>query len=87
LKPDVIIIDQKDNVGVALHDIEAGQMVRLPDGESFAALDKIPFSHKVAITRIRRGADIVKYGEVIGQAAEDIKPGAWVHVQNLTFEE
>jgi hypothetical protein len=87
VKPNVIIINERDNVGVALEDIAEGDAVRLPGGGEFPALERIPFSHKVALGDIECGRDIIKYGEVIGQAGEDIKRGAWVHAHNLVVED
>lgn len=47
------------------------------------ALDAIPYGHKLALCGIPAGEEIVKYGEVIGVAAKDIKKGNHVHVHNL----
>jgi altronate dehydratase len=87
LNANVIVINEKDNVAVALENIDEGAAVRLPDGGGFAALENIPFSHKVALSDIPRGRDIIKYGEVTGQAGEDIKRGGWVHAHNLVIED
>jgi altronate dehydratase small subunit len=87
LQPNVIIINEKDNVGVALADIADSDVVRLPGGGEFRALERIPFSHKVALDDIDRGRNIIKYGEVVGQAGEDIKRGALVHTHNLVIED
>lgn len=86
MKPNVIIINQDDNVAVALVDIPAGSSVRLPDGEAFAALEDIPFSHKVALRDIPSGDTVRKYGEAIGCAGEDIRQGGWIHTHNLKIE-
>ncbi|MBR2337211.1 MAG: altronate dehydratase [Clostridia bacterium] len=43
----------------------------------------IPAGHKLALRDISRGEKIIKYGEVIGVAKEDIKSGEWVHVNNV----
>ena len=43
----------------------------------------IPAGHKIALRDISRGEKIIKYGEVIGVAKEDIKKGEWVHVHNV----
>lgn len=39
--------------------------------------------HKVALTDIKKGEDIIKYGYPIGHATEDIKKGDHVHTQNV----
>jgi altronate dehydratase len=86
MKPNVIIIKEQDNVAVALEDIPEGGMVTLPGGDEFTALEKIAYSHKVAIIDIRQGKTVRKYGEPIGCAATKISRGAWVHTHNLTIE-
>lgn len=39
--------------------------------------------HKYAITDIKKGENIIKYGSPIGHATEDIKRGEHVHTHNL----
>lgn len=51
--------------------------------QALSLLDSIPFGHKVAITFIQQGAEVVKYGDVIGKATQDIRAGEHVHVQNI----
>lgn len=87
LRPNALVINAADNVAVALEDIRKGALVRLPDGRELVAGADIPFSHKVALRDIARGRDVLKYGEVIGQAKEHINAGDWVHTHNLTIED
>jgi altronate dehydratase small subunit len=46
-------------------------------------MEKIRFGHKFAIRAIGRGEAIIKYGEPIGLATQDIAAGRHVHVHNL----
>lgn len=81
-----MIIDQKDNVAVAIEPIEKGGTVCYKENgedESFTALDNITIYHKLAVKDISKGEKIVKYGEHIGEAKVDIKKGEYVHVQNV----
>jgi altronate dehydratase len=87
MKANVIIINAKDNVAVALADIKKGEQAALPDGTSVEAVSDIPYSHKIALIDIAKGADIIKYGELIGEAKTSIKKGEWVHTHNLDIEE
>ncbi len=87
MKPNVIIINPTDNVAIALTDITSGDVARLPEAGEITARDDIPFSHKIALRDFARGEDIIKYGEVIGQAGEDIGRGHWIHTHNLIVEE
>ena len=43
----------------------------------------IPAGHKIAIKDVKKGEKVIKYGEIIGVAKEDIKTGDWVHVHNV----
>jgi altronate dehydratase small subunit len=87
MNPNTIIIDQKDNVAVALKDIPEGETICLPNGEEFQALTRIAFSHKVVLKDLSGGDDIIKYGEVIAQVTQDVKKGEWIHVHNLNVME
>jgi len=84
--PNVLRINARDNVAVALVDLSPGTTLDL--GESvlephFISREAIPFGHKVAIARIAKGQPVTKYGAPIGVAKEDIAPGEHVHVHNL----
>jgi hypothetical protein len=87
MKPNVIIIHKKDNVAVALKNIRQGEPVIAETQGGFRAVDDILYSHKVLLNDIACGEDIVKYGEVIGQAKVNLKKGAWVHTHNMKIEE
>lgn len=86
MKSNVIIIREHDNVAVALVDIPKGASVVLPGGDGFPALEDIPYSHKVALTDMKAGDTVIKYGEPIGRAGETIRKGGWVHAHNLNIE-
>lgn len=43
----------------------------------------IPAGHKRALTAIKKGEPIIKYGNAIGLATADIAEGEWVHTHNL----
>ncbi len=47
------------------------------------AKEAIPFCHKIALLAHVPNAAILKYGEVIGEAREEIAAGQHVHVHNL----
>ncbi len=75
---DFIIINENDNVGVALRSLSVGECA----GEVCLS-ESIPEKHKFALTPIKRGESVIKYGNKIGIAAEDIAKGAHVHSHNL----
>ncbi len=43
----------------------------------------IPAGHKYALKDIPQGEYVIKYGEIIGRASQDIKAGEWVHTHNV----
>ena len=47
----------------------------------------VPMGHKVATRAIPKGAAVVKFGQIIGYATDDIAPGAHVHVHNCAMGE
>ena len=87
MKPNVIVIHVRDTVAIALEDIQQGSSVHLPDGGSLRAQSDIPYSHKIALKDLTQGEDIIKYGEIIGQAKQAIARGEWIHTHNLVVEE
>ncbi len=44
---------------------------------------EIPAGHKYALREIPKGEYVIKYGEIIGRAKEDIRAGEWVHTHNV----
>ena len=81
-----IIINVKDNVANALVDIKKGDVVKLDIGKRYFKLlikSNIPFGHKFATKKISKGEKIIKYGEVIGKATNDIDAGEYVHIHNV----
>ena len=81
-----VIIDESDNVVVAIHELEPGADVVYPlpgGGEGrITCADPIPLFHKIARTDIKKGEKVIKYGEYIGVATRDIRCGEHVHTHN-----
>lgn len=78
----VIRINEKDNVAVAVKALRGGSTVVLQNVE-VKAIQRIPAGHKIALIDIKAGEPIVKYGYCIGFANVDIKAGEWVHTHNI----
>jgi altronate hydrolase len=73
-----------DTVAVATQTLGAG--TELVVGDLRVRLrDEIPAGHKVALEDISAGAQIRKYGQVIGVATSPIHAGDHVHAHNLAF--
>ncbi|SET38212.1 D-altronate dehydratase [Natronincola peptidivorans] len=76
-----IKIHDKDNVLVALTDLKAGETLEI-DGVVVQLRMDISKGHKVAVKKISKDEDIIKYGLPIGYSLEDIAAGDHVHVHN-----
>jgi len=84
-----LIHDKRDNVGVAIDDIRAGEEAEgiyiedLSQGPKLKVLNDIPLGHKIALKDIKQGEIVIKYGRPIGVAIKDIKMGEHVHIHNI----
>ena len=82
----VILSHPKDNVATAKSPISPGTLLILPKDKKIIAKEGIPFAHKISLQRIPRGGPVIKYGERIGRAISEIKPGELVHIHNVVGE-
>ncbi|AUO13634.1 UxaA family hydrolase [Priestia megaterium] len=80
---EVIRIHQEDNVAVALRDFLAQENLMV-DGKEISLKGEVKRGHKIALTPISAGGNIIKYGFPIGHATYSISPGEWVHTHNAT---
>ncbi len=75
-----------DNVVTSVADIGENEtfIVKTENGEkSYKSNQKVDFGHKIAVEEIKKGEQILKYGQEIGIATADIKVGDWVHIHNV----
>ncbi|MEK3734636.1 altronate dehydratase family protein [Paenibacillus sp. FSL M8-0334] len=83
---DMIVLHPKDDVGIALKPLAAGEHARcVIDGKehAFEAREDIPKGHKLALRPIEKGSHVIKFGYSIGVATAAIEPGSWIHTHNL----
>lgn len=73
-----IIINPLDNVAVALVDLKKGET-----HEGVVLVENITKGHKFALTAIKKGEKIIKYGNPIAYATQDISVGEHVHTHNV----
>src|SRR3989338_9020539 len=76
----IIRLNPADNVVIALADLKAGAA---PAGLGLTLIQAVPRGHKIASVAIAKGQVVVRYGQIIGQALEDIPAGAHIHSHNL----
>lgn len=77
-KPLLIQIHPQDNVAIVVND--GG----LPKGTSIehyqvTLLEDVPQGHKVTLSHLKQDDPIIRYGEIIGYANEDLPQGRWVN--------
>ncbi len=75
-------ICEKDNVAVAVSDLECGESV-LVNGIKIVLRDDVPSGHKLAVQKINANESVIKYGYSIGIATEEISVGQHVHTHNV----
>ncbi len=80
---DTVFLNPRDNVCVAVRDLSAGTKVSA-GGRSVVLTGPVKLGHKIALAPIARQQPVIKYGQIIGFATEDISPGTWLHTHNLT---
>lgn len=80
----IIRLHPNDNVVVALRGIEPNSTIEA--GQIFIQ-QGIPAGHKISTEWIHKGAFIRKYGQFIGVASRDIRPGEHVHTNNVDMSE
>ena len=80
IKPD------SDNVGVVTAAMKKGDIARFQkDGQvvEIVLVDDVPIYHKFCVKAVKKGEPVIKYGEQLGLAGQDIAVGEYVHTHNL----
>ncbi len=81
-KSKVLVINEKDNVAVAIEDVVKGERLVF-QGDEITALEDIDKGHKVAVRDIALNEDVIKYGYPIGHSVKPIAAGEYVHTHNI----
>jgi len=88
-EPQFLVHSPKDNVGVVvIEGLTAGtdMLGVITENDTtfnLKAGHDIPIGHKVALTDLKNGDTIIKYGVDIGKMVADAVTGEHVHVHNL----
>lgn len=80
---DLIHLHPDDNVLIAARDLAAGETLQ-HQGQTLTMNQAIALGHKVACEEIALGAQVKKYGQVIGCTTSTVMLGDWVHSHNLS---
>lgn len=82
LESSILKINPKDNVAVALDNLNKGYEVQL-DNSSFKLVDEIALKHKFACIDFKPGDAIHMYGVLIGEATKHVPKGGLLTTKNV----
>lgn len=77
-----IRLSPSDNVAVACRNLMPGEGIEV-EGIPLSIIEKVELGHKIAVSSLKTGDKIVKYGMPIGSATSDVPAGGWVHMHNM----
>ena len=80
--PRTLRLNGKDNIIVAVDGVMPGTTV-----QGITAKARVMRGHKMASQPVAKGQPILKFGQIIGFATEDIAAGCHVHTHNCSFAE
>jgi len=83
--PRAVVLRSDDNVAVAARPLPRGFVLEA-GGRTVEVREPIGLGHKVAISDVRPGEPVRKYGQIIGFASREIPAGSLVHVHNLNAD-
>jgi altronate hydrolase len=78
----VLKLDSRDNILIALADLNQGQQIEF-EGESYTLVSNIPAKHKFATADLAVGDDVIMYGVVVGGAVRPIRRGERLTTTNV----
>lgn len=78
----------EDTVGIVIYPVNAGSEIAVKDIATDEKLcltvrENIPIFHKIALSDMTEGQDVIEYGQIIGRATADIPAGSYVHIHNI----
>jgi len=82
MKQRITKVHPKDNVMVALTDLQAGEELTYK-GETYKPIEFIPGKHKFAINDLPVGTQIIMYGVLVGITQSDIPAGGLLTTTNI----
>ncbi|WP_410207587.1 UxaA family hydrolase [Fusobacterium sp.] len=77
-----IKVNSNDNVVIVLRNFKKDETVMV-DNKVVKIGEDVEKGHKIALSKIEKGENVIKYGMAIGHAIETINPGDWVHTHNV----
>jgi altronate hydrolase len=81
----VLQLDPRDNVLIALADLKAGERVEF-GGRTYALLKNVPAKHKFSMQDFGIGDAVIMYGVLVGKAVKPIAAGELLTVGNIQHQ-
>ncbi len=78
----VLKLDSRDNVLIALTDLQRGAQIPF-DSQTFILESDVPAKHKFAAEDLSMGASVKMYGVIVGKAVEPIRRGGLLTTRNI----
>jgi altronate hydrolase len=82
MQKQILQLDPRDNVLIALTDLKQGQTVE-HSGNAYSLVSSIPAKHKFAMQDLAVGSEVVMYGVLVGKAFKPVKRGELLTVGNI----
>ena len=82
MKNIVLKVHERDNVIVALTDLEKGSEISF-EGEDYKLVDKVLAKHKFYTSDIKKGGEVIMYGVLVGRVQRDVAKGELMTTENL----
>ncbi len=82
MKNKALLVDERDDVVVALKALAAGETVAV-NGNTVELQENIPPKHKFAARRFEAGESVKMYGIIVGEALRGIPKGGLISTKNI----
>jgi len=82
MKKIVLKVHPKDNVIVALRDLEKGEVIEF-EGSQYEMQEKVQAKHKFYTEDLAKGGEVIMYGVLVGKVQFDVKKGGLMTTENL----
>ena len=77
-----IYLDPRDNIAVAISDLDKGTVVQI-DANEITIAEKIQQKHKFALKDFAIGDEVIMYGVLVGKATLEIAKGTAITTENV----
>ena len=81
----VLKLDSRDNVLVALTDLNEGEQIDF-SGKNYTLVSNVSAKHKFATRDLAAGADVIMYGVLVGKATKPISQGQALTTSNVQHQ-